>query len=54
MQDCTLNLIFTLITGKTDITEITDLDVWECKPAVTLLTDIFVKNIPKTPTKETE
>lgn len=49
MKNRTLNLIFAVITGKSEIpdeTEIVDLDVWKCKPGVALLTDIFVKNIP--------
>ena len=46
MENCTLNLIFAVITGAPEITETVDLDVWEHKSGVALLTDIFIKNIP--------
>ena len=49
MQKRILNLIFTVITGKPEVpneTEIVDLDVWKCKSGVAFLTDIFIKNIP--------
>lgn len=49
MENRTLNLIFAVITGKPEIpneTEVVDLDIWKCKSGVSLLTNIFVKNIP--------
>ena len=49
MENRTLNLIFAVVTGKPEIpdeTETVNLDVWEYKSGVALLTDIFVKNIP--------
>lgn len=45
MENRTLNLIFAVITGKPKITEMADLDVWKCKSGVTLLTDLFIKDV---------